>query len=191
MCGIGVCVSSTVLAQASPEKGILEVNSAPEGAEVSVGNESPEFRQTLGQTPLRTEMDAGAVMLTLSLDGYETAQAAVEVLPGKTSVMQVKLEESPKYSRRRLRLVGHLLLWPGIVAAGTGIALIAVDDPSQAVNTGMAGFVTAGVGTAMTIAGALILGLTYRAASVYTMPAVSLLETPDGRGGGISIQKTF
>ena len=167
------------------------MNSEPEGAAVSIGNESPEFRQSLGQTPLRTEMDAGPLTLTLSLDGYETAQAEVDVQPGKTAVMQVKLEKETKYSLKRLRLVGHLMLWPGLAAAGTGIALIAVDDPKQDIDTGMPGFITAGVGTAMTIAGALILGLTYRAASVYTMPTVSLAGTPDNHGGGIMIQKTF
>ena len=187
----GMFFSLPAAAQSTPQKGILEVNSEPQGAEVSVGDESPEFRQTLGQTPLRTEMDAGPLTLILSLDGYETAQAAVDVQPGKTAVMQVKLEKEAKYSLKRLRLVGHLMLWPGLAAAGTGIALIAVDDPAQDIDTGMPGFITAGVGTAMTIAGALILGLTYRASSVYTMPAVSLSGTSDGRGGGISIQKAF
>ncbi len=157
-----------------------------------MGGASPEFQQTLGNTPLELEMEPGKVNLLLELDGYESAIAEIEVTPGKTALMQVKLEEKTWKTNRGLRTAGHLLFWPGLLTAGTGIILIAVDDPKTDVNTGMPGYITAGIGTAMTVVGGIILGLTQgKHRDVYPMPEVSLAPLPDGRGGGLTVQKRF
>jgi hypothetical protein len=186
-------MSETEAPPASPvsELGILEVNTIPDGAVVSLGGSAPEFQQALGRTPLKIEVDPGTLTLVIELDGYETATAKVDVLTGKTALMQVKLEEKTALTKSSLRLAGHLLFWPGLLTAGTGIILIAVDDPKASINTGMPGFITAGIGVAMTAVGGIILGLTSRNKSVYTMPTVSFMGTPDGHGGGMTIQRNF
>ncbi len=171
--------------------GILELNTFPEGATVSLGGDSSEFEQRLGKTPLRTEVDPGKIVLVISLDGYETATAEIDVASGKTVSMQIKLEKATARSKKSIRAAGHALFWPGILTAGTGIALIAVDEPKKSIDTGMPGFITAGIGTAMIIAGGLILGLTFHDKAPYTMPTVSLSIPKDGGGAGVMIQKSF
>jgi hypothetical protein len=171
--------------------GILEVQTSPEGAIVSLGGDSPEFEQRIGTTPLKTEVDPGNIVLVIQLEGYETATAEVDVQAGRTSSMQIKLEKKTARSKKGLRAAGHALFWPGIITAGTGIALIAADDPKMDVNTGMPGFITAGIGTAMVVAGGLILGLTFHDKTPYRMPTVSFAPPSDGKGGGVMLQKSF
>ena len=178
---------------ASSEKGTLEVNTEPQGARVSLGGTSPEFRQTLGKTPFQIEMDPGALTLIIEKEGYVQATAEIDVTAGKNALMQVKLEKESWKTNRGLRAAGHVLFWPGLLTAGTGIILIAKDDPKHDVNTGMPGYITAGIGTAMTVIGGIILGLTqsgHRDAS-YTMPELSLLTPPTGKGAGLGIRKQF
>lgn len=175
-----------------PSKGLLDVSTQPQGARVSLGGSSPEFRQTLGETPFQIEMDPGAFTLVIEKDGFETDTAEIEVMSGKTARMQVKLEKQSWKTNRGLRIAGHLLFWPGLLTAGTGIILIAQDEPKQNINTGMPGYITAGIGTAMTVIGGIILGLTQSGhRDVYTMPEVSLMTAPDGTGGGVVVQKSF
>ena len=191
-CVTGARAQAAQVPDGTPIKGTLQVNTAPPGARVSLGGSSPEFRQTLGDTPLSLEIDPGRVTLLLELDGYVPATAEIEVLPGKTALMQVKLEKETLKFNRAIRAVGHTLFWPGLVTAGTGIILIAKDDPKKDVNTGMPGYITAGIGTAMTIVGGIILGLTQSShRDKYTMPEVSWSVDPSGRGGTVGVQKRF
>ncbi len=173
----------------SKEISLLEVNTDPVGASVSMGGTSPEFQQTLGTTPLKTEIQPGPLTLHIELEGYQTAVAAVEAVAGQNTLVQIKLEKETVSSRDSLRIAGHLLFWPGILTAGTGAILIAVDNESR--NTGMSGFITAGIGTAMVIAGGLILGLTHRDKTPYTMPVVSFTGSSQNPGAAVSIVRSF
>ena len=68
-------------------KGLLEINSKPEGAEVLEGKE------LLGKTPLKTKIDVGTHKITLELGSVGTKRT-VNIEYGKTTKLFVNLEKA-------------------------------------------------------------------------------------------------
>ena len=171
--------------------GRLDIVTEPEGARVTISVVGGDAEQAAGVSPLPLRLPANQYRVTLEKEGFETAVAEVIVEEGRVARLRVKLEPGRSGGEKGLRLAGHILFWPGLATAVTGIALLVADNPNEDINTGKAGFAVAGVGVAMTVLGGIFLGVTHRDTSVYTIPPVAVGSTPDGAGGALIFQKSF
>jgi hypothetical protein len=181
--------------QKSPSDGsLLTVETDPPGALVTIGYSERAVDQTVGETPINLQLVADTYYVTLSKEGYETATAKVAVAAGEENALRVRLTPNKSDRVRGVRIAGNLVLWPGLATAAAGIILIVVDDPTEDRNTGKPGFALVGCGVTMVIAGALMLGLTYRDRGVYTMPDATARAAPPpllGRRGMITLTRAF
>jgi hypothetical protein len=99
------------------EAATLRVTSSPEGAEVRLNGE------LLGETPLETEVKAGAYELSVGSEGYKTEERGVDLEPATQASFQMTL-------RRQgfKKWLPWVLLGAGGAALIPGIALIAIDQ---------------------------------------------------------------
>jgi hypothetical protein len=167
--------------------GALQVESDPSGARVSVTNDESYPPEEIGDTPLLEDSAPGAYWVNVVMDGYEEIRVKVNVHPGEKTIVRIDLKPE-KNSYQVKRIVGHSLLWPGLAVVATGIVLIEV-EPQGAI--GASGFVTAGVGVALTIAGGILLGLSHRDKVFYEQPQLAIAPLSDWSGGGILFSRSF
>jgi hypothetical protein len=197
-------VCRTVLAEEVVEKdttsatsldrgtGVLVVETDPPGADVYIGYAEDMIDTLIGETPLETDTPAATYYIRLEKAGYTTAIAKLDVRPNNDNWMCIQLTPEDAASRGGLKIAGNALLWPGLVAAGTGIGLIVAGNRRGVSGLSKAGYGIAAGGVVMTITGGIILGLTYRSTGVYTMPS-SIAERPSRKNRDILIHvtKTF
>ena len=167
--------------------GIIEVESYPTNAKVSITFTESEPLNNLGVTPFEGKLRPGTYWVTLSKEGYEDAVAKVVIPSGETTVIVIDLESKNPATEAK-RIAGHAMLWPGLGSAVAGIALIEI-DPQGSIGT--AGFITVGAGIALTITGGVLLGLAHRDRVIYEKPHVAAIPLPDGSGGAILFSKSF
>lgn len=167
--------------------GALEVVSNPAGARVFVTNDESYPAEEIGDTPLLEKSAPGTYWVNVAMDGYEEITVKVQVNPGEKTIVTVDLA-SLDGSYHAKRVAGHSLLWPGIGVVAAGVVLIEIEPQG---NIGAVGFVTAGVGVALTIAGGILLGLSHHDDVIYEQPPIALAPLPDLSGGGILFSKSF
>lgn len=172
------------------DQGVLEIETEPAGALVTIGYSPRAIDQEVGETPLALQLPATKYYVSITKEGFETATAEVDVVAGETRPLRVRLQPAAADRRRVVRIAGNAVFWPGVVVVGTGIGLIVAESKNrEELKTGTAGIVLVGVGLAQLLAGGLMLGLTYRAKGVYTMPQ-SVSVAPSGRGDGAQVSYT-
>ncbi len=172
------------------DQGVLEIETEPDGARVTIGYSSRSIDQGVGETPLALQLAVATYYISIEKEGFETATAEVEVVAGETRPLRVRLQPAEADRRRAVRIAGNVIFWPGLVEIGTGIGLIVAESKNrEELNTGTAGIVLVGVGLAQALAGGLMLGLTYRPKGVYSMPQ-TVTVAPVGRGGGAQLSFT-
>lgn len=105
----------------------LWVRSSPGGAEVWIDGVA------VGRTPLELELEDGEHELRLVRDGYATERRRLRALAGTTETVAVDLfpvEPEPQVQPRRWPALGLGIaaLATGALVAGTGVALVAIDE---------------------------------------------------------------
>lgn len=101
----------------APRLGVLLLRTRPPGARVRVDGE------VVGTTPARHELPGGRHRVVFERAGYQPVERSVVATVGVEERVDVALTRR----RRPLRIVGGTLLGAGLVAAGVGGALLAVD----------------------------------------------------------------
>jgi hypothetical protein len=172
--------------------GALVVETDPPGADVYIGYAEDMIDTLIGETPLETDIPAATYYIRLEKAGYTFAIAKLDVRPNNDNWMRIQLTPEDAVSRGGLKIAGNTLLWPGLVAAGTGIGLIVAGNRRGVSSLSKAGYGIAAGGVLMTITGGIILGLTYRSSGVYTMPS-SVAQRPSRKNRDIflHVTKTF
>jgi PEGA domain len=175
-------------ADTTDKKGSMRVTTDPAEARVSITEANDTSERELGNSPLEERLSPGTYLVKIELAGYDEVIARVHIQVGRSVVVRIRLvPEDP--SRKQKRIAGHVLLWPGIAAAITGIVLIEV-DPQGSIGT--AGFVTSGTGVAMAIVGSILLGLARKKQGIYEQePQWTASPTIEGQGAILSFSKTF
>lgn len=159
-------------------RGTLAVSSTPPEAEVLIGS------RLLGKTPYRRTALTGSYELTVRHPGYAPEKLQAVITPGKTAELAVTLVAQPsllvaspqpgpqRLPRPRWRLIsGGVLLGSGIILSGVGISGLYVNGGCTAApvppavacrerfDTLAPSGAVFGVGAALSIAGAVMLGL--------------------------------
>jgi len=112
---------TSVAAQLQPRRGRLMIRTTPGGAEVLLDGE------VAGRTPLNREVDAGAHVVAVQLEGHAPRMKRVEVKPGEDTRVALKLVSLGLGREREVRQPNFFTrrLWTW-VAAGTALAALGV-----------------------------------------------------------------
>lgn len=154
----------------SRPRGTLSVRSEPPGARILVAG------RWLGVTPYQQEAFTGPRTVELQREGYVPQQQEVEIEAGKTTELQVSLQRTPsapveRRARPRWRLAtGGALLGGGLLLAGFGASALAMngrcwdgsdhlDSCTPFYNTLAVGSGLVGSGSALAVAGVILLAL--------------------------------
>lgn len=151
-------------------RGNLAVGSNPPGAKVRLDG------RLLGSTPFQQEVFVGARALEVRKDKYLPYQSSVQVEPNQTTTVDTILALDPSAQRVRplWRVVsGSILLGGGLLLAGFGTSALVTNgrcqDGSQNIETCSPYYSTTAVGagllgsgSALSIAGAILLALPFK-----------------------------
>lgn len=152
--------------------GVLEVDSVPAGAAVTVGTRS------LGETPTRRPYFTGPVEVTLKHPGYKPQQATLTVQEGQTASLKLELLREPVpvpvtiapppvVTRTEILPRPRWRLGVGVAASALGVALIgfggsALSVDGRCVPDSVVGdqcrsiYTTTGVGSGLIVSGVLL-----------------------------------